>query len=394
MKKLTFLLVGLMISTTLFSQSCLDDVWQCLRNNQAPKAKKFIEECLASNPENAQVWLMKGNVYVNLYNSDQKKQQADPNYTPRYPDALMTANEAFVKALQLDPTVQPKTGMLGAIEGQKLCADPFYNMGLNYLDKKDYENSIKFLSLAAKNYELAKSKNAAVAYYQLAVAYLNQNNQAEGKKMLEKSIAANPLLTTASYATLYDIYKSENDTVNCGKILEKAFANIPAEKHGELMDVQMDYYSMTNQSEKLFELCNQMLQAKPNDTETIINCANYLSNFKAYSKAEEILAPALEKDSKNFKLNFQMAYRYFMEVVDYEDRIDAAMKAKQYAEVNPLRTAEKEIIQKAHDWSQKAYDIDNNVQQNNIMLQQLKVKLLIPVPEDLKAKVDSYRHQN
>ena len=62
MKKLTFLLVGLMISTTLFSQSCLDDVWQCLRNNQAPKAKKFIEECMAAYPDNAQVWLMKGNV--------------------------------------------------------------------------------------------------------------------------------------------------------------------------------------------------------------------------------------------------------------------------------------------------------------------------------------------
>ena len=393
MKKLTFLLVGLMISTTLFSQSCLDDVWQCLRNNQAPKAKKFIEECMAAYPDNAQVWLMKGNVYVNLYNSDQKKLNADPNYTPRYPDALMIANEAFVKALELDPKVQPKTGMLGAIDGQRLCADPFYEMGAKYAEKKDYENAIKYYTLAAKNYELGKNKkNASATYFQLAVSYFGQDKQAEGKEMLLKSISAYPALLSASYTTLYDVYKSEKDTVNCGKILEKGLAAFPEDE--DIMKAQIDFFDMTGQGEKVLALCDTMLAKKPGDLTVAANCANYMSNAKYFQKAEEILTGLLEKNPNDFQLNFQMAYRYFMEVVEYEDKIDAAMKAKQYAEVNPLRTAEKEIIQKAHDWSQKAYDINGNVQQNNIMLQQLKVKLLIPVPEELKAKVDSYRHQN
>ena len=115
--------------------------------------------------------------------------------------------------------------------------------------------------------------------------------------------------------------------------------------------------------------------------------------YKAYDKAEEILTEALAKDPNNFKLNSQMAYRYFMEVVDYEDRIEAAKNAKQWGEMNPLREAQKPVLQKAHDWSDKAYKINPDDRQNNIMLQQLKVKLLIPVPEDLKAKVDSYRHK-
>ncbi len=392
MKKLMFLMIGLMMSSTLFSQSCLDDVWQCLRNNQAPKARKFIEECMAANPDNAQVWLMKGNVYVNLYNSDQKKLAADPNYTPRYPDALLTANEAFVKALELDKSVQPKTGMLGAIDGQKLCADPFYDLGAKYAAQKDYTNAIKYFSLAAKNYELAKSmKNASATYFQLAVAYLNQDNQAECKAMLLKSIHAFPTLLASSYTTLYDVYKSEKDTVNCGKILEKGIAAFPNDE--EMMKALIDYYDMTGQNEKLLALCDTMLKNNPGDLTVAANCANYLSNAKSFARAEEILTGMLASNPNDFQLNFQMAYRYFMEVVEYEDRIDAAMKAKQYAEVNPLRTAEKEIIQKAHDWSQKAYEINGNNQQNNIMLQQLKVKLLMPVPEELKAKVDSYRRQ-
>ena len=387
-------IVGLMISTAVFSQSCLDDVWMCLRQNQAPKAKKLIEGCMAANPDNAQVWLMNANVYVNLYNMDQKKLSADPNYTPRYPDALLKANESFIKALELDPKVEPKTGMLGAIAGQKLCAEPFYNMGVQAEEKGDYQNAVKYFTLAAKNYELANVKNnAAAAYLQLALAYGKLNDQANYKAMLLKSIACSPAAYPACYTELYYIYEAEKDTVNCGKILERGFAAIPADRQGDLIEPQMNYYSMTGQKDKLMALCDTMLKQNPGDITTIITCANYLSNFKAYDKAEEILTEALAKNPNEFKLNSQMAYRFFMEVVDYEDRIEAAKNAKQWAEMNPLREAQKPVLQKAHDWSDKAYQINPDDRQNNIMLQQLKVKLLIPVPDDLKAKVDSYRHK-
>ena len=394
MKKLMLVIVGLMISTAVFSQSCLDDVWMCLRQNQAPKAKKLIESCMAANPDNAQVWLMNANVYVNLYNMDQKKLGADPNYTPRYPDALLKANESFIKALELDPKVEPKTGMLGAIAGQKLCAEPFYNMGVQAEEKGDYQNAVKYFTLAAKNYELANVKNnAAAAYLQLALAYGKLNDQANYKNMLLKSIACSPAAYPACYTELYYIYEAEKDTVNCGKILEKGFAAIPADRQGDLIEPQMNYYSMTGQKDKLMALCDTMLKQNPGDLTTVLNCANYLSNFKAYDKAEEILTEALAKNPNEFKLNSQMAYRFFMEVVDYEDRIEAAKNAKQWAEMNPLREAQKPVLQKAHDWSDKAYQINPDDRQNNIMLQQLKVKLLIPVPDDLKAKVDSYRHK-
>ncbi len=391
MKKLTLLFVGLLCSTTLFSQSCLDDVWQCLRNNQAPKAKKFLEDCMAANPDNAQVWLMKANVYVNLYNADQKKITADPSYTPRYPDALLIANEAFVKALELDPKVEPKSGMLGAIGGQKLCAEPFFHMGEDANAKGDYQNAVKYFTLSAKNYELAKiANNAAAAYLQLALAYGKMNDQANYKNMLLKSIACSPTAYPACYTELYYIYQAENDTVNCGKILEKGLAAVPVEQQGDLIDAQMNYYSMTNQQDKLFELCDKMLQDNPDDVDTKVACANYLSNFKAYDKAEEILLAALAKDSTDFKLNKQMAYRYFLEATDYEDKIEAAKNAKQWSEMATLRTQEDVVAKKAHDWSDKAYQRNPNDQQNNIMLQQLKVKLRIPVPEELKAKYDSY----
>lgn len=60
--------------------------------------------------------------------------------------------------------------------------------------------------------------------------------------------------------------------------------------------------------------------------------------------------------------------------------------------VNALKEVQKGILQNAHTWSEKAYNLNPNDVNNNVMLQQIKVKLLLPVPEELKAKVDSYRH--
>ncbi|MBO6080565.1 MAG: hypothetical protein J6P54_06350, partial [Bacteroidales bacterium] len=118
-------LVALFVSVSAFSQSCLDDVWQCLKANQIPKAKKFMESCMAENPDNAAVWLMQANVNINLYNYDLERQKKDPSVAPRYPNALEDAYAAFLKAVELDKNVMPKTGMLGAQDGQKLLADPF-----------------------------------------------------------------------------------------------------------------------------------------------------------------------------------------------------------------------------------------------------------------------------
>ena len=93
-----------------------------------------------------------------------------------------------------------------------------------------------------------------------------------------------------------------------------------------------------------------------------------------------------------------MASRYFFEAIANQEKQDMLMKSKEgsYAEraekVNELKTAQKTILESAHVWSEKVYELNPNDVNNNVMLQQIKLKLLLPVPEELKAKVDSYRH--
>lgn len=395
MKKLTLLLAALMVVSTLFAQTCVDDAWQCLRQNQAPKAKKFIESCMESYPDNAQVWLMKANVYINLYNSDQKKLKADPNYVPRYPEALMVANEAFMKALQLDPKVQPKTGMLGAIEGQKLCAQPFYDLGVQALEKKDYQKALDNFLLAAKNYELAKSNNAALAYFQAAVIYKDQlKDNDNATKMFAKSVHSNPNFVLG-IIELYYMYADANDTVNCKKTIAKLLAveSAPANMQSAIYETQMHYYSMINDEANLMAVCDTAL-AHDSSEEMVARCANYLSNYKAFAKAEEIITKALAANPNSFKLNEQMGYLFYERMHAIEDQVAELQKEKKWNEAIALKGSPelKELTEKAHEWSQKAYDIESNHLDNNKRLRELKLKLQIPVPQELNDMINSHMH--
>ena len=396
MKKWMLVLVALFVSVSAFSQSCLDDVWQCLRSKQVPKAKKFMESCMASNPDNAAVWLMQANVNVQLYNYDLERMEKDPSVTPRYPNALEDAYNAFVKALELDPKVEPKTGMLSAQAGQKLLADPFKEKAESAEAKQKYDEALKYYGIAAKCYELGGVKlNAAIMYFQTAIVYMKLKDNVNCEKMLEKSIATAPSLTPKSYIELYYLYKDQNDTVKCGNILNKAqkiFGEAP-EKMAELYEPMMDYYAMTGDEAKLLEVVDKAIAT--GDPAMIPNCATYLTNAKSYAKAETILQEALAKDPKNFNLLAQMGYRYAMEYYDIQARRQAAMNARQYEEATRLFQSpeRKAAMENAHEWCQRAYEVNPDNLENNRILREMKALLQIPVPQELNDKINA-RMQN
>ena len=392
MKKWMLVLVALFVSVTAFSQSCLDDVWQCLRSNQTPKAKKFMESCMASNPDNAAVWLMQANVNVHLYNYDLERMQKDPSVSPRYPNALEDAYNAFVKAVELDKSVTPKTGMLGPKEGQQVLADPFKDLANKEKEKGKLDDALKYYSIAAKCYELSGEKvNAAVMYFDMAVVYIDKKDMENCTKMLEKSISTVPNLTPLAYKQLYENYEDLKDTVKCGEILSKAQKSFGEndEKMAELYTTMMRYYSMIGDNEKLLEIVDKSIAT--GDPAMIPNCATYLTNAKSYAKAEQILTDALAKNPNDFELLKQMGYRYAMEYYDIQDRRQAAMNARQYELATQLFQSpeRKNAMEKAHEWCDKAYQVNSDNLENNRILREMKALLQLPIPQELNDKINA-----
>ena len=398
MKKLFVLaVIAIMAIGSAYSQS-LDDVWMNLKNKQIGKARKVMDAFMVGNEQNAQAWLMKGNTYLQVYQQDQERLAKDPSYVSRTPDAIIIANEAFYQAISLDGKIVPMTGMLGPIEGQALCADPVYAMAEKAMNSGDNENAIKYFNLAARDFKAAKSNvNAGISYYQVATLYKAAGDKANYKTMLNEAVKLN-FPDPVVYLDLYDLYKEEKDTVACGKILKTALKVLPEDKQADIEAAELDYFAMTGQIDKLNSTCDAMAVKYEKSAPVLALIANHLVNNGQYDKAESVINKGLAVDPNNADLNFQMATRYFFEALANQDLQDQTMKAKEgsYMEraekVNELKAAQKTILENAHVWSEKAYQINPDDMNNNVMLQQIKVKLLLPVPDELKAKVDSYRH--
>ena len=390
MKKWMLVLVALFVSVSAFSQSCLDDVWQCLRSNQVPKAKKFMDACLASNQDNAAAWLMQANVNVQLYDYDLTRMQKDPSATPRYPNALEDAYNAFIKAVELDKNVTPKTGMLGPKEGQQLLATPFEGMAKSAKEKGKIDEAIKYYGYAAKCYELAgKKDDAAKVFLMTGLVYRDKNDNENYEKMLEKCIATSPKVQPAAYVELYYLYQGTKDTVKCGEVLAKAEKAYKGEEMPILYEPQMDYYAMTGDEEKLLATVDKAIATGEASMTPI--CATYLTNAKQYAKAEQLLTSALATNPKDFTLLSKMGYRYAMEYYDIMDRRQTAMNTRQWEEATRLFQSEerKTAMEKAHEWCQKAYEVNPDDLANNRILREMKVQLNIEVPQELNDKINA-----
>ncbi len=398
MKKLMLVILGLALGTSLFAQSCLDDVWQALRNGQAPKAKKFLDECMKSYPDNAQVWLMKGNVYYRLYETDAEKQKADPSYKARFPNAVMEANDAFLQALKLDSKVQPKSGMMGPKLGQRALAYPLYDMGVAAQKAQKFDDAIQYFKLAANNFELGEeTSNAALAYYESAVCYLFKKDSKNEIIMLEKAIA-NGYTSPNAYTELYYLYKDQGDTAKCVNTLNMALTKLPPEQHVLMAEPRMDFYAMVDDSEKLVAVVDEVMAginaknpSSPDDTTMITICVTYLNNNKAYAKAETILNDAMAKYPKNFDFISQMGYRYYEEMHDYMDKVKELQNEKRWNDANAINLSPefKQVKVDAHDWCERAYQVNSDNFDNNRRLRELKVLLQKEVPQELNDKINA-----
>ena len=120
------------------------------------------------------------------------------------------------------------------------------------------------------------------------------------------------------------------------------------------------------------------------------NAANYLLNAGMFDKAEQVLNRGLEKKPNDFSLNNMMAYGTFLRVNDIIKLRNQAISERQYELANQYKEQQDALMNTAHDWAQKAFDIDPDHLQNAKMLKQLKLQLGKEVPAELNAVIEKY----
>ena len=400
MKKIILLsLVCLFATTQAFSQTCVEDVWFTLKGGQIGKAKRLVDECYAANPNNADVLLIKANVYLRRYSQEMESAYKDSKYVVKEPNAIWIANDCFYRAIQINSNVKPKSGNAGALEGQALCAPYIYTIGKDALEAGQLDSAKLYYNTAIRSFSVKTDRPNPEAnlyimaiYGDLALIALQKGDTAEYKKMLINTTNLKPKGAN-TYLLLYEQYLLESDTVNALKILKAARANVPDTLSKDIYNYEINYFAMINDVEKLTVACDEFIVKFGESDVNLALIANYLNNAGQFEKAEVYARKGLTINPNNFDLLYQMGCRYAFEVIKYQDLIDEAEKARDFDKIEELVTIVEEILKNVNEWSEKAYQIKNDDPYNNRMLLQAKGRLHLPIPDELKAWRDNQTKQ-
>lgn len=402
MKKIFLLALVMLASATLsFAQpSCVNDIWQTLNNEQYIKAKKLMDACIVGNEESAITWLVMGNVYLKLYDYENNRIKETPTYKRRFPTALETANEAFFKAVSINPDVKPLSGMVDASNGQLLCAYPIQEMGTTAMQNKQWDEAINYIEKAIKSYKIDAKRNniyIAYAYTDIATCYQNKGDEAKRLEYLVKAAELHPNIPQL-YTNLYSIFKEKNDTINCLKMLKIGEKAVPDSLAIDIKGSFLDYYAYIGENDKLVDMAQSILTKYDTNAAVVAQISTQLINARIYTMADSALNKALNVHPNNYDLVQTKADRYYFEAIDKQDEGTNIQKnskdADKWDKINALKKQSDDLFTEAHTWLEKAYQINNNDPRNVKMLRQLKLRFRMEVPADLQTKYDSFYKGN
>ena len=386
-KVILFAVIAAFIGSS-YGQSCLQDVWMSMQNKKVMEAKKKIDECMAGNEGSAKAWLYKGNVYLRVYDQDNERLNKNPAYVAKTPDALWIAYESFYKSMQIDVNVSDD-GVIDPKEGQRICADPLMAIGIEAWKAKDLDKADKYIRAGIKCYEASGSKKSAgLGYYDLAsVAYEKGGKEAQ-LAVLDEAIKANVGLVEI-YTTAYEMYSEAKNLEKCKDILAKAKKNVNEQYVIYIHLLDLGYNAEIGDSAKM-EKALERIYKRDTMADIMSDAANYLLNAGMYDKAEEIVDRGLKKSPNDYSLNNMKAYGYFLRLDKIIKLRNQAITDRNYELAGKYKEEQDALLNKAHEWAQKAFDIEPDHLQNAKMLKQLKLQLGKEVPAEVSAIIEKY----
>lgn len=406
MRKILGLIVfTIILSGNLFSQECLNDVYYTIINQNAPgKAKNMMDKkCMPGNEESADAWLMKANVYLRYYDYELNQKKQNPNYVIKNPEILVEVVAAFKKSLELNPKVEPKAGMIDPIKGQKVCGADIHDLGLQYIKEKNYDKAIEFILIAQKCYAIsvddmkADNEGLFLTYLDLSDAYQGKGDLENYKASLKKALNYKKPIPYI-YIKTYQMYLEEKDTVQCGKVIAMAKKAIPDTMlNARLMiaNIELSYLYMTHQFDTLKSRAIQILDKTPfdaNNLNAILDITDYMSNINELEQSELIIDKYLALYPTNFEMTNLKGIVYLKKAVNIDTQADSVRLSKVLSNSDKIRMQQELKIQKdnlykvAHEWFEKAYNIDNSNADNIKMLYRVKRTLAMPISPEFEAK--------
>ncbi len=362
MKKFVFI-IGLvtLVTMSMAQKKELSNAYNHYSNKYWDRAKIAIDK--ASQHEDtkndARTWFYRGNIYLQIGYAKQENPKSE--YQKLCDNCGEIAYDSYIKALQIDKTVEASTMMPNnPIKGIEYCADLLYNETLKELNNTNFERA---LVLAEKCYNCNPHSESGNFIYAITAEYANKKDIAKARysAMINKK---RPTLMAEPYTQLALIYKEENDTVRALKTIKAR----PAE------DTSFNIKYIINKSiilmwagetEEATAIMNEALAKDPNNYLLLFGLGTAFSDQKKYEEAEKYLTQALEIKPNDINIIYNLGNSYYNHYAEKFNKIDDIEDNDEYEKVKEECQI---ILRKALPLLEKAHELDPNDRNTLIML--------------------------
>ncbi len=303
MKKITFLLLAVIISVTASAQKGkITAAETFIKEGAFDKAKEAIEAAVADPKSSglAKTYYVKGKLCQAAYDS------GDPKFMGLYPDQLMEAYNNYLKAVQIDPKMK---NTIIKDNTMALLGNSFLNDAIAKFNAKDFVGAMKSFD---DNVKIAANEMYVGVVDTLVI--FNAGLAAYNAEMYPKAIEYFRTCTTSGtedtkpYIFISDSYLKMKDTLDAEEALLEGVAAYP-----DTLDIILQatqFYLDTNQSDKAFTYVRKAMEKDPKNYILPLVEGSLYMKTNNYPKALESMQKSLDMNSQQFESNYNMGLCY------------------------------------------------------------------------------------
>jgi tetratricopeptide (TPR) repeat protein len=364
MRKIAFSVLMVMAVIVANAQSSVVvSAFNYLKYGKLDKAKEAIDKAIL-NPktmEEPKTWYYYGNIYLSIQLTEDEK------YKALDPDALEKAYDGYQKALKLDTDKEYTNDINDRI---LVCAEQFYNKGVNKYNEEKYAEAVKsFDKSAGINSSIGKIDSLAT--FNAALCAELSGNPKDAKTKYIQLIEWN-YHQPAIYSSLSEIFKAEGDTATALSYLQMGRKKYP--ENFNLIIGETNIYLAAGEKDKALELLKLALtQDDKNPTIFFAVGTNYdqMGNFE---EAEKAYLQAISLKADYFDANYNLGALYVNKAIEIMDKANALPlnEEKQYV---AMKTDADALLVKSLPYLERADELQPNDQYTMRTLKDIYTRL-------------------
>jgi tetratricopeptide (TPR) repeat protein len=303
MKKITFLLLALIISAAASAQKGkITAAETFIREGAFDKAKEAIEAAIADPKSTvlAKTYYVKGKLCQAAYDS------GDPKFMGLYPEMLLESLKNYEKAAQMDPNIKK---LLIRDNTLALLGNSFLNDAINKFNAKDFVGAMNSFNNNVK----VSASDMYVGIVDTLVIF-NAGLAAFNALMYPEAIDYFRTCTisgtedTKPYMFISESYLKMNDTVKAEAALMEGYKAYPDTLDIILSATQL--YLDSDNPPKAFEFVHKAMEKDPENYVLYLVEGSLYMKLQDYPKAIESLKVSLTKNPTQFESNYNIGLCY------------------------------------------------------------------------------------